>query len=111
MIRRFFSAKLRDVKITGTYVDYEGSITLDEDYLEQTGILPYEEVHVLNIESGTRFITYAIKGKRGSGAVELNGPAAHLGTVGDRVMILTYAYLTKEEIPGHQPRVVSIGIK
>jgi len=111
MIRRFLSAKLRDIKITGIFVEYEGSITLDEEYLEQTGILPFEEVHVLNVESGTRFITYAINGKRGSGAVELNGPAAHLGAIGDRIMVLTYAYLTKEEIPSHQPRVVSIGIK
>jgi len=111
MTRRFLSAKLRDVKITGTFVDYEGSITLDEDYMEKTGIQPYEEVNVLNVDSGARFITYAIKGKRGSGAVELNGPAAHLGTIGDRIMVLTYASLNDEDIPNHRPRVVSIGIK
>jgi aspartate 1-decarboxylase len=108
MMRRFLSAKLRDIAITGTYIDYEGSITLDENYLEQTGILPFEEVHVLNVDSGTRFVTYAIKGKRGSGAVELNGPAAHLGKVGDRIMVLTYSYLSDDEIPQHKPRIVSI---
>ena len=111
MMRRFLNAKLRDITITGTYIDYEGSITLDEEYLLRTGILPFEEVHVLNVESGTRLITYAIKGKRGSGAVELNGPAAHLGKPGDRIMVLTYAYLTEEEIPRHRPRIVSISPK
>jgi aspartate 1-decarboxylase len=108
MIRRFLSAKLRDVRITGTFLEYEGSITLDEEYLEKTGILPFEEVHVLNIESGTRFITYAIKGNRGSGAVELNGPAAHLGKPGDRIMVLTYGYLMENEIAAHKPRIVSL---
>jgi aspartate 1-decarboxylase len=111
MMRRFLNAKLRDITITGTFVDYEGSITLDEDYLERAGILPFEEVHVLNVESGARFITYAIKGKRGSKTVELNGPAAHLGKPGDRVMVLTYAYLLQDDIPRHQPRVVSISPK
>ncbi|HAJ78473.1 MAG TPA: aspartate 1-decarboxylase [Fibrobacteres bacterium] len=108
MTRRFLSAKLRDIVVTGAFIDYEGSITLDENYLEQTGILPFEEVHVLNVDTGTRFVTYAIKGKRGSGAVELNGPAAHLGKPGDRIMVLTYAYLTAEDIPHHKPRIVSI---
>ena len=107
-MRRFLSSKIRDIKITGTYVDYEGSITLDENHLDKSGILPFEEVHVLNVESGTRFITYAIKGERGSGKVELNGPAAHLGRPGDRIMVLTYAYLTQEDILKHKPRVISI---
>jgi aspartate 1-decarboxylase len=60
------------------------------------------------VESGARFITYAIKGKRGTGTVELNGPAAHLGKPGDRIMVLTYAYVQQEDIPGHKPRIVSI---
>ena len=108
MVRGFLNAKIRDISITGTYLEYEGSITLDEAYMEKAGILPYEEVHVLNVETGARFTTYALKGKRGSGAVELNGPAAHLGKVGERIMVLTYAFLTEEEIRMHQPRVVCI---
>jgi aspartate 1-decarboxylase len=107
MIRRFLNAKLRDIKITHTFVEYEGSITLDEDYLEETGILPFEEVHVLNMESGARFITYAIKGDRGSGVVQLNGPAAYLGKPGDRIMVLTYAYLMEGEVAKHKPCIVS----
>ena len=65
-------------------------------------------MHVLNVDTGTRLITYVIKGKRGSGIVELNGPAARLGIVGDRIMVLSYALLTPEEIPGHTPKIVSI---
>ena len=78
MYRRFLNAKIRDIRITGTYLDYEGSITLDEDRIEKAGMLPNEEVQVLNVETGARFTTYVIKGERGSGAVELNGPAARL---------------------------------
>lgn len=108
MYRRFLNAKIRDIRITGTYLDYEGSITLDEDWLEEAGMLPNEEVQVLNVETGARFTTYIIKGERGSGAVELNGPAARLAEVGDRVMVLTYASLHPDEIEGHEPTVVSV---
>ena len=63
---------------------------------------------MLNVETGARFTTYAIKGRHGEGAVELNGPAAHLGKVGDRIMVLTYVFLSDEEIKTHKPRVVSV---
>lgn len=108
MLRRFLKSKIRDIRLTGTYLEYEGSITLDEDYLEASGIAPNEEVQVLNVETGARFTTYAIRGERGSGAVELNGPATHLGKVGDRVMVLTYALLYDEEIQGHEPIVLCV---
>ncbi len=108
MYRRFLNAKIRDIRITATHLDYEGSITLDEDWVEQAGMLPNEEVQVLNVETGARFTTYVILGERGSGAVELNGPAARLAEVGDRVMVLTYAFLHPDEIEGHQPTVVSV---
>lgn len=108
MFRTFLNAKIRDIRITATHLEYEGSITLDEDWLERAGILPNEEVQVLNLESAERFTTYAILGPRGSGAVELNGPAAHLGKVGDRVMVLSYAILHQDEIEGHEPVIVSV---
>lgn len=107
MLRSFLKAKIRDIAVTGAHLEYEGSITLDEDYLEKAGILPYEEVQVLNMENGNRFSTYVIKGKRGSGIAELNGPAARMGVVGDRIMVLTFAHLAENEIPPHAPRVVS----
>jgi aspartate 1-decarboxylase len=108
MFRTFLNAKIRDIRITATHLEYEGSMTLDEDWLERAGILPNEEVQVLNLENGERFTTYAILGARGSGAAELNGPAAHLGKVGDRVMVLSYAILHTDEIPGHEPVIVSV---
>ncbi|HON10402.1 MAG TPA: aspartate 1-decarboxylase [Chitinispirillaceae bacterium] len=108
MFRVFLNSKIRDIRITGVNLEYEGSITLDESYLEQAGILPFEEVHVLNADTGSRLITYAIKGQRGSGIVELNGPAARLGMVGDRIMVLTYTMLSPEEIAAHKPTVVCV---
>jgi aspartate 1-decarboxylase len=111
MYRMFLNSKLRDVRITGVNLEYEGSITIDGDYLERAGILPGEEVHVLNVNTGTRLTTYVITGERGSGIMELNGPAARLGMVGDRIMVLTYALLEPGEIAGHTPTIISIGIK
>ena len=108
MYRMFLSGKIRDIRLTATYLEYEGSITLDEEYLERAGIQPNEEVHVLNVDTGMRIITYAIKGERGSGTVQLNGPAARHGMVGDRVMVLSYALLSPDEIPGHTPKIVCI---
>jgi aspartate 1-decarboxylase len=108
MLRMFLNGKIRDIRITGVNLEYEGSITLDEEYLERSGILPDEEVHVLNVDTGTRLITYAIKGERNTGIVELNGPAARLGMKGDRIMVLSYAMLSAEEIPGHKPKIVCI---
>jgi len=111
MYRMFLNGKLRDVRITGVNLEYEGSITIDEDYLERAGILPDEEVHVLNVNTGVRLTTYVIKGERGSGIMELNGPAARLGMVGDKIMVLTYAMLSPEEIAGHKPKIISVGVK
>jgi aspartate 1-decarboxylase len=111
MLRMFLNGKIRDIRITGVNLEYEGSITLDEEYMEKAGILPNEEVHVLNVDTGTRLITYTIKGERHSGIVELNGPAARLGMKGDRIMVLSYAMLNPEEIAGHKPKIVCINPK
>ena len=108
MFRKFLNGKIRDIRLTRTNLEYEGSITVDEDYLDRAGILPNEEVHVLNVETGSRLITYAIRGPRGSGAVELNGPAARLGMVGDRVMVLSYAMLHTDEIANHTPKIICV---
>ena len=108
MLRRFLNAKIRDISITGTHLEYEGSITLDKDYIERAGILPDEEVQILNLENGSRITTYVLEGERGSGIVELNGPAARYAVKGDRVMVLSYCLLSPEEIENHNPRVISI---
>jgi aspartate 1-decarboxylase len=108
MFRSMLKSKIRDIRITSTLPNYEGSITLDAEYMEKSGICENEEVHVLNAENGIRFTTYAITGARGSKAVELNGPAARLGLVGDRIMVLAYALFTEEECAHHKPRIISI---
>jgi aspartate 1-decarboxylase len=108
MLKRYLNGKIRDIRITAARIDYEGSITLDEEYMEKAGIEPNEEVQVLNIANGERFTTYAIKAKRGSGAVQLNGPAARLGLVGDPVMVLSYIFLTPEEAANHTPKIVRV---
>jgi len=107
MLRRFLGSKLKGMRITGVNLEYEGSITIDERYTDAAGILPGEAVNVLNLENGNRFTTYVIKGERGSGITELNGPAARLGMKGDRIMVLTYVLLTPEEIKTFVPKVVS----
>ena len=84
-------AKLHRATVTEAQLHYEGSITIDEDLLEASGILPFEKVQVVNINNGSRFETYAFEEKAGSGTIGLYGAAAHLGNAGDLVIILSYA--------------------
>lgn len=107
MLRRFLGAKIQGLRITGLNLKYEGSITLDQCYIDAAGILPGEAVDVLSLENDNRFTTYVIQGERGSGVVELNGPAARLGAKGDRIMVLSYVLLTPEEIKSHCPTIVN----
>lgn len=108
MLRTMLKSKIHRATLTGTELHYQGSITLDENLLELADILPGEQVQVLNINTGARFITYAIRGKRGSGTVMLNGPAARLGQVGDVVMVLTYCQMDTEAARKHKARVVKV---
>ncbi|MCS7295915.1 MAG: aspartate 1-decarboxylase, partial [Dehalococcoidia bacterium] len=84
------SGKIHRAIVTDANLHYEGSITLDPDLMDAAGILPYEQVHVLDVTNGARLETYAIRGERGSGEVCINGAAAHLIHRGDIVIILTY---------------------
>lgn len=108
MLRTMLKSKIHRAILTGTELHYQGSITLDEDLLELADIMPGEQVQVLNINTGARFVTYAIRGKRGSGKVMLNGPAARLGQVGDPVMVLTYCQMDCEAARKHKARVVKV---
>jgi aspartate 1-decarboxylase len=108
-MRRFMlKSKIHRATLTGTELNYEGSITVDQDLLDEADILPYEQVQVLNLNSGARLITYAISAPRGSGTVLLNGPAARLGMPGDLVIILTYCDVSDEEAPAVKPKVVLV---
>jgi len=109
MRRIVLRSKLHGARITATELYYEGSITIDQDLLDQADILPYEWVQVVNVNNGERFETYIIPGPRGSGIICLNGPAARKGYVGDVVIVLAYAVMDEEEARGFLPKVVVLG--
>ena len=108
MERFMLKSKIHRATLTGTYLDYEGSITIDENLLGKADILPGEQVHVLNINNGQRFITYAIAAPPGSGTVLLNGPAARLGTVGDKVIIISYCRVPSEKAKNLQIKKIFV---
>jgi len=101
-------AKLHHIRVTEANKEYEGSLTLDEDLMDAVGIIPYEKVLVADLENGSRFETYAIRGPRGSGVCCLNGAAAHLGSLGDRLIVMVWCQLTEAEQHGHLPKVVRL---
>ena len=108
MQRFMLKSKIHRATLTGTELEYEGSIAIDEGLLEEARIAPGEQVHVLNLDNGSRLVTYAIVAPRGSGTMLLNGPAARLGAVGDRVIVLTYGLFDESELAGHKPLVVHV---
>lgn len=103
-----FKSKLHQMKVTEANLYYEGSITIDSELLEKAGILPYEKVQVLNISNGSRLETYTIPGESGSRVCCLNGAAARLTQVGDRIIVIAYAEMSPEEAESHKPRVVVV---
>ena len=108
MQRTLLAAKIHRCTLTAANIDYMGSISIDETLLDAAGILPYEQVQVVNVANGERFITYAIVAPPNSGAIELNGAAARLGMAGDRLIIMTYAQFTDEELKNYCPTVVIV---
>jgi len=101
-------SKIHLVRLTGTELEYGGSITIDRTLLDMADMLPGERVHVLNLNNGSRIITYVIEAPPGSGTVLLNGPAARMGQVGDQVIVLSYCELTDEQARAHRPRVILV---
>ena len=104
-------AKIHNCTLTATNIHYIGSISIDKILLDQAKILHYEQVQVVNITNGERLMTYAIPAPANSGAIELNGAAARLGVIGDRLIIMTYGYLSPTEISTHSPQVVIVDEK
>ncbi|MFA7276204.1 MAG: aspartate 1-decarboxylase [Pseudobdellovibrionaceae bacterium] len=101
-------AKIHRARVTQCDLNYEGSITIDEVLLEASGILPFEQVDVLNINSGARFTTYAITGARGSGIIGINGAAARLCQSDDLVIICAYARMDEAAAKSHTPSVILV---
>ncbi|SFI13652.1 aspartate 1-decarboxylase [Halpernia frigidisoli] len=106
MLIELFKSKIHRVKVTESDLNYIGSITIDEDLLDAAGILVGERVYIVNVNNGERFDTYTIKGKRKSGEVCLNGPAARKVQKGDVIIIIAYAQMTPEEAKTFQPKIV-----
>ena len=107
-MRMMLKSKVHRARVTGANLDYEGSITLDPVLMEAADILPYEQVHILDIDNGARLLTYAIEGPRNSGVVCINGAAARLVHRGDTVIILTYGPVEEERTRAHKPRLVYV---
>ena len=108
MERYFLKSKLHRATITGANLEYEGSLSIDPELMKAAEILPFEKVDVVNINTGARFTTYAIKGKVKSGEICFNGGAARLGQIGDKVIILTYTQISEEEIADHRSILVFV---
>jgi aspartate 1-decarboxylase len=106
MLVTLMKAKLHRATVTQADLDYEGSIAIDRDLLDASGILPHEQVDVLNITTGARFTTYVIEAPRGSRVIGVNGAAARLVQKGDKVIIVTYGMLAAEEARNYSPTVV-----
>jgi aspartate 1-decarboxylase len=108
MQRTLLLSKIHNCTLTGANLNYVGSISIDEVILDAAGILPYEQVQVVNVNNGERLITYAITAPAHSGTVELNGAAARLGMPGDRIIVMTYAQFEPEELAHYAPKVVFV---
>ncbi len=108
-MRVILKSKIHRARITRVNVDYEGSATIDRKLMEEADILPYEQVHVLNVNNGARFTTYAIEGE--DGEICLNGAAARLAAKGDAVVILSYCYVEDDEARDFMPKLIYVDEK
>ncbi len=108
MILTMLKAKLHRATVTQTDLHYEGSISIDRDLLDESGILPHEQVDVLNINNGERFTTYAIEAPRGSKMFGINGAAARKAEVGDRIIVCAFGQLPAEEARNYAPVVIQL---
>ena len=108
MLRCVLRAKLHMATVTESNLAYEGSITIDSTLLEETGILPFEQVMVSNVNNGERFETYVMPGKAKSGEICLNGPTARKGVVGDKIIIFCYSYFAADELADFSPTIIRL---
>ncbi|HEY8638330.1 MAG TPA: aspartate 1-decarboxylase [Solirubrobacteraceae bacterium] len=108
MNRRMLKSKIHRATVTACDLHYVGSITVDPELLEAADILPYEQVHVVDVDNGARFETYTIPGDRGTGDMKVNGAAARLVHTGDTIIVISYGEYAAEEIESYEPRVVHV---
>lgn len=108
MTVEMLKGKIHRATVVQAELDYVGSITVDEELLEAAGIMEYEKVQIVDVNNGSRFETYTISGKRGSGMICLNGAAARCVSNGDKIIIMCYAQYEAEEAKKHKPQVVFV---
>ena len=108
MMRILCKSKIHRAIVTEANLNYEGSLTLDPLLMEAAGLVPFEQVHVLNLNNGARFETYLIEGERGSGTVCVNGAAARLVQVGDPIIVLAYTLVSEDELVDFTARIVFV---
>jgi aspartate 1-decarboxylase len=108
MFRHLLKSKIHRATVTHCELHYEGSCAIDEDLLEASDIRENEQVHIWNINNGERFITYAIKGQRGTGMISVNGSAARRAAVGDLIIIAAFAQVPEEQVATHKPQLVFV---
>jgi len=106
VLKVLLSSKIHRAAVTDASMDYEGSMAIDSDFLEASGMAEYEKILVSNLANGERFETYVIKAPAGSKTISLNGATAHLGKIGDRLTIMSFCHLTPAEVATHHPRVI-----
>ena len=108
MFRTLLKSKIHRASVTHCELHYEGSCAIDEDLLDAANICDNEQVHIWNINNGERFVTYAIKGERGSGMISVNGSAARRASVGDLLIIAAFAQVPEEKVATHKPQLVFV---
>ena len=108
MLLNMLKGKIHRATVVQSELDYVGSITVDEELLEKAGIYEYEKVQIVDVNNGSRFETYTIAGKRGSGMICLNGAAAREVQVGDKIIIMAYANMSPEDVKDNPPKVLFV---
>ena len=108
MMITLMRSKIHRATVTETHLEYEGSITIDETLLEKSGMHEHEKVQVVNLNNGSRLETYIIKGKKDSGIICLNGPAARKAVSGDEIIIIAYAIINEEEVQSFKPVIIKV---
>ena len=108
MRRSIFKSKIHRATVTDADLEYEGSVTIDQDLMDAADMLPWEEIHVWDVTNGARLVSYILPGPRGSGTICMNGAAAHLVKPGDKVIMATFAQMDEQEARAHRPKVVVV---
>ena len=108
MFRTLLKSKIHRVAVTDCELHYEGSCAIDEDLLDAADLSENEQVHIWNINNGERFVTYAIRGERGTGIISVNGSAARRAAVGDLIIIAAFGLVAEDRVASHRPKLVFV---